>query len=311
MTIRRSNSRAAAAALLGAAALLAAAPLAQADAPAPAAVPAPAVLPQSDLGAARAAVQAPAVQAELGAFFARGGVPPTQPLPAGAAAQAAPAPQAAQAPQADPAARPAPRLIGATVPVYTLDPGFVAGTAGAPVARVDFTATEAQAADGRTASVWAVQQNGSWKVVNIASGSDETDYAAAGAAGGGGTVFREPQINAWYVLRGGRVLPLDAEARSSVGTGGVGLAAYQRLVHQRYGDKLPGSAYDRAGLGGGFSATAPTGSTAAGTTTAGRTAAAPQPHDGLPVAAVTAAAALGATALTGVGLALRRRRPAG
>ncbi|MDH6579092.1 hypothetical protein [Kitasatospora sp. MAP5-34] len=46
-------------------------------------------------------------------------------------------------------------------------------------------------------------------------------------------------MNAWYVLRGGRVLPLDDEARRSVGAGGVSLAAYQKLVHQRYGDKLP------------------------------------------------------------------------
>lgn len=135
------------------------------------------------------------------------------------------------------------------MPVYTLDAGFVSGVAGAPVARADFAATEVVAADGQTASVWTVPQGGGWRVVNIASGSDETRYAAQGA---GGTVFREPQLNAWYVLRGGRVLPLDVEARDSVGAGGVTLAAYQKLVHQRYGDKLPGSAYDRAGKGGGF-----------------------------------------------------------
>lgn len=173
------------------------------------------------------------------------------------------------------------------MPVYTLDAGFVSGVAGAPVARADFAATEVVAADGQTASVWTVPQGGGWRVVNIASGSDETRYAAQGA---GGTVFREPQLNAWYVLRGGRVLPLDVEARDSVGAGGVTLAAYQKLVHQRYGDKLPGSAYDRAGKGGGFE-----------TQTA-------QPRSASGSGALTAVAALGVTALAGAGFAVRRRR---
>ncbi|PYC66650.1 hypothetical protein C7C46_31140 [Streptomyces tateyamensis] len=249
-----------------------AAPLAAAD-------EAPATVAPSDLAAARSAAQSPAVLDQLGHFFARKGVPPTKPLAVSAATEA----QAAAAA--------APALVGDTVPVYTLDPAFVAGTAGAPVARVDFTATKAVSADGRSASVWTVRQNDHWQVVNIASGSDETDYAARGAAGGGGTVFREPQLNAWYVLRGGRVLPLDAEARTSVG-GGVSLAAYQKLVHQRYGDKLPGSGYDKAGLGGGFS-----------------TAGAAGQGDGL--TGVLAAGALGVTALAGAALALRRRTGTG
>ncbi|WP_232247475.1 hypothetical protein [Kitasatospora azatica] len=302
MTIRQIRQIGVAMVAVAAATALAA-PLAAADT-APAAVAAPAAAPAavapsnlapSDLAAARGAVQTPAVLDQLGHFFARKGVPPTKPLQLSAAAEA----QAA--------AQSAPQLVGSTVPVYTLDPGFVAGTAGAPVARVDFAATKVVAADGQRASVWAVQQNGSWRVVNIASGSDETDYAAQGAAGGGGTVFREPQLNAWYVLRGGRVLPLDAEARGSVGTGGVTLAAYQQLVHQRYGDKLPGSAYDKAGLGGGFSvnpvavdpvAANPVPFSPVAATTGG----------GLNVPAVTAAATLGVTALAGAGLAVRRRR---
>ncbi|MDH6112560.1 hypothetical protein P3T36_001442 [Kitasatospora sp. MAP12-15] len=276
------TGRSAATVVLAATLGLLAAPLAQA---APAATP-PAVA-QSDLAAARSAVQAPSVLDQLGHFFARGGVPPTQPLQLGAAAEAQAAAQAA------------PRLTGATVAVYTLDPGFVAQTQGAPVARADFAATEVVSADGRKASVWTVQQNGGWRVVNIASGSDETDYAAQGARSGGGTVFREPQVNAWYVLRGNRVLPLDAEARGSVGAGGVTLAAYQRLVHQRYGDKLPGSAYDKAGLGGGFSTGAAPAPAPAGVAA---------PADGGALPALTAAAALGITALAGVGLATRRRR---
>ncbi|WP_329583029.1 hypothetical protein OG500_23045 [Kitasatospora sp. NBC_01250] len=290
MTITQFSHRAAVLAVLAATAGLALALPAQAapqSAPWAAGEAAPAAVAAGDLAAARSAVQSPAVLGQLGDFFARRGVPPTQPLQLGAAAEAK------AAAQADPT------LVGATVPVYTLDPGFVAGTKGSPVARADFTATEAVAADGQKASVWAVQQNGSWRVVNIASGSDETDYAARGAAGGGGTVFREPQVNAWYVLRAGRVLPLDTEARESVGANGTSLAAYQQLVHRRYGDKLPGSAYDKAGLGGGFSPTT--------ASVAQQGAGAVGGALGLPVPALTAAGALGVTALAGAGLAVRRR----
>ncbi|GAA1974569.1 hypothetical protein [Kitasatospora viridis] len=250
-----------------------------------------------DLAAAHAVVQSPAVLAQVGRFFAHDGAPGGSSTGSGTSAGGTMTP----ADEARAAAQAAPRPVGATVPVYTLDPSFVAGAPGAAVARPDFTATEVTAADGRTASVWTVQQNGSWRVVNIASGSDETDYAARGAAGGGGTVFREPQLNAWYVLRGGRVLPLDAEARSSVGAGGESLAAYQKLVHQRYGDKLPGSAYDRAGLGGGFSTEATAGPAVAPV-------AAPSPSR---VAPITAAGALVVTGLAGAGLAVRRRRVRG
>lgn len=273
---------------------LAAAPLAHAaDGPAPAPVGA------AELAKARAAAQSPAVLDQVGRFFARQAAAPEV---AAAAGQPALGQQAAgqlaagqQAAGQQAAGQPGPQLAGDTVAVYTLDEGFVAGTAGAPVARADFAASRAVSADGRVASVWTVEQAGGWRVVNIASGGDEGDYAAKAASGGGGTAFREPQLNAWYVLRGGRVLPLDDEARRSVGAGGVTLAAYQKLVHQRYGDKLPGSAYDLAGRGGGYDApeaAAPAGS-------------------GAVLPAVTAAAALGVTALTGAGIALRRRSGSG
>ncbi|MEU8924433.1 hypothetical protein AB0D10_26410 [Kitasatospora sp. NPDC048545] len=287
MTENRDLRRAAAGVLLTVGLALALAPAAQAAAPAPAA-PAPAPLPAAELAGARGAVQDPAVLDKVGHFFARKGVPPTTQLTIGAAEEARAASAAA------------PRLSGDTVPVYVLDAGFVAGTPGAPVAKAEFTASKVVAADGQTASVWTVRQGGSWRVVNIASGGDESDYAAKAAAGGGGTAFREPQVNAWYALRDGRVLPLDDEARRSVGAGGVTLAAYQQLVHQRYGDKLPGSAYDRAGKGGGYQADATDAANAANATvsTAGAGAVLP---------AVTAAAALGATALAGAGAVLRRR----
>ncbi|MGX4732146.1 hypothetical protein [Kitasatospora griseola] len=228
-----------------------------------------------DLAAARAAAQNPAVLDQLGHFFARRGVPPTQPLAIGPSDEA----QAAKAA--------APRLSGDTVPVRTLDAGFVAGRPGAPVATVEFAATKAVAADGQSASVWTAQQNGSWRVVNIASGSDETDYAARAAADGA-TAFREPQLGAWYELKDGRVLPLDDTARRSVGAHGVTVAAYQQLVHQRYGDKLPGSAYDTAGRAGGFQADPAESRSAAPLLTAG--------------------AALGATAVAGAVIGVRSRR---
>ncbi|MFE7188467.1 hypothetical protein [Kitasatospora sp. NPDC057541] len=277
--------RGAAAVLLAAGLGLALAPAASAAGPAGAVggsggagVPEP--VPAAELAEAHGAVQNPAVLDQVGRFFARKGLPPTGRLAPGAAEEAAPAATA-------------PRLAGDTVPVYTLDAAFVSGTPGAPVARAEFTASRVVAADGRVASVWTVKQGGGWRVVNIATGGDEGDYAQRAAEGGGGTAFREPQINAWYVLRDGRVLPLDDEARRSVGEAGVSLAAYQGLVRQRYGDKLPGSAYDRAGRGGGYEPAAER--------TAGGTA------GGTALPAVTAAAALGATALAGAGVALRRR----
>ncbi len=296
MTIRQISGGAALVAVAAATLGLLAAPLAQADdggaRPAVSGEAAPAAVAPGDLAAARSGVQSPAVLDRVGHFFARDGLPPARTAQLGAADEAAAA------------AKAAPRLQGATVPVYTLDPGFVAGAKGAPVARAEFAATAVVAADGRTASVWTVAQGGAWRVVDIASGSDETDYATRGAGTGGGTVFREPQVNAWYVLRGGRVLPLDAEARSSVGAGGTTLASYQRLVHQRYGDKLPGSAYDRAGLGGGFSADPPA---EAATASGASSASASLPATTATTAAVTAAAALGLTGLAAAGSAFRRR----
>ncbi|MBD0691645.1 hypothetical protein [Streptomyces sp. CBMA123] len=282
MTELSKARRAAVTALFAAGLALALAPAAQADGSAQAAG-SPAPVPAADLARARSAVQDPSVLDKVGHFFARKGVPPTQQLTIGAAEEAKAADDAA------------PRLAGDTVPVYTLDAGFVAGTPGAPVAKAEFTASRVVAADGQTASVWTVRQGDAWRVVNIASGGDESDYAAKAADSGGGTAFREPQVNAWYVLRDGRVLPLDDEARRSVGAGGVSLAGYQKLVHQRYGDKLPGSAYDREGKGGGYPLEA------AADTAAGGDSAVP---------AVTAAAALGATALAGAGAVLRRRRNA-
>ncbi|GAA3171980.1 MULTISPECIES: hypothetical protein [Streptomyces] len=206
-------------------------------------------------------------------------------------------------------AQAAPHVDDRTVPVYGLSPDFVREKPGAPVARLEALATRAVASDGRTASVWTVRRGGSWKVVNIATGDDETRAAAAGARlAAGGTVFHEPQINAWYVQQGDRVRPLDAEARKAVGAGGTTVAAYRERVAKAYGDKLPGSAYDRRGEAGGYGG--PGAERAAGPAGRPVAATAVTADGGAPVAAawgVAGAAALVALGLTGT-VALRRLR---
>ncbi|GHE15390.1 hypothetical protein [Streptomyces alanosinicus] len=227
----------------------------------------PAPFTAADTAQARTAASTPASLRTLSRFFARDG----------AIAQSA--------------ARP--HLVGPSVTVYFLAPGFVAGQRGAPVAAPQFVASKAVSTDGQVASVWTARTAKGWKVVNIATGGDETDYVSK--AHGLGTVFREPQIDAWYVVRDGRVLPLDPDARHAVGNSGVTLAAYQRLVHAKYGDKLPGSSYDRAGEGGGYG----------GSAAPPRVSAAPAATAG---AAVTAGAATAVAALLGTWFGIRRMR---
>ncbi|MFI0905084.1 hypothetical protein ACH4TE_16280 [Streptomyces sioyaensis] len=250
-----------------------------------AAVPAPQAPARASLTAARAAATAPATLHTLARFFA------AERQRGGAATGAAPAA--------------APRIEGGTVPVYGLSPDFVRGRPAAPVARLEFLATKAVAADGRTASVWTAAQGGAWKVVNIAGGDDETRYTAAGAARAqGGTVFHEPQIDAWYVQRGDRIEPLDADARKAVGAHGTTVAAYRTRVAKAYGDKLPGSAYDKRGEAGGYGPPAAGKRPRKAPVEAGAL-----PGDSFPVTAASTVAA--AAALLALGLsataALRRR----
>ncbi|WP_030264437.1 hypothetical protein [Streptomyces violens] len=204
----------------------------------------------------------------------------------------------------------APRIEGATVPVYALSADFVRGRSGAPVAKLDFLASKAVSADGQEASVWTVRTAGAdaWRVVNIATGADETAYAAKARAKGG-TLFREPQIDAWYVQRGDRVLPLDADAKRAVGASGTTVAAYQKRVHAAYGDKLPGSAYDRRGEAGGYEEPAASGSAVRKDAPEPVAAAAAADDSGPLVAVLTALGTLAALALGGtvMGRKLRRR----
>nr|WSW69872.1 hypothetical protein OG461_28790 [Streptomyces sp. NBC_00995] len=199
----------------------------------------------------------------------------------------------------------APRIEGAAVPVRTLSADFVAGEPGAPVASLDYLASTAVSSDGRKASLWTLPdpgKDGSWQVVNIATGDDETRYAAAGARRlPGGIVFREPQIDAWYVQKGSRVLPLDGDAVRAVGPGGTTLAAYRTRVRAAYADKLPGSGYARAGRAGGY------GPSAAGPAIAAD-ATAVTPAGPAVTAASGAAAAVAVLALGGVAFLRTRHR---
>ncbi|HET6858764.1 MAG TPA: hypothetical protein VFH94_16950, partial [Streptomyces sp.] len=178
-----------------------------------------------------------------------------------------------------------------------------AGREGAPVARLEYLASKAVSSDGQKASLRSVPQNGSWQVVNIATGDDETRYAAEGARKlPGGTVFHEPQIDAWYVQRHARVLPLDEDAADAVGARGTTLAAYQDRVEKAYADKLPGSAYAKKGAAGGYAAGTEARARAEGAAPTASSDTSPSAVPSAVYAAGMAALALGAAAL-----GLRRR----
>ncbi|MFD6762393.1 hypothetical protein ACFWDW_25505 [Streptomyces roseolus] len=211
----------------------------------------------------------------------------------------------------------APRISGASVPVRILSADFVAGRPGAPVAREEFRASLAVAADGRKASLWTVRSSAGWQVVNIATGDDELRYAREGAGRlPGGLVFREPQIDAWYVQKGTRVLPLDEDAVRAVGRNGTTLAAYRDRVTRAYADKLPDSAYARKGAAGGYAPAAPGSAPAAAaagpTAPAEGTAAGGPRHQPAAATAASTVAAFGAVAALGLigATALRRRAAA-
>ncbi|MFE7044163.1 hypothetical protein ACFU9X_33490 [Streptomyces atratus] len=283
-TARTARSAAAALAATG---VLAGAALLTVTTPQAAAATGPAADPAA-LAAARRAATDPATLDTLSRFFAREGK---------IARSAA-----------------APRIEGAAVPVRTLDPDFVAGKPGAPVARLDYLATTAVSSDGQKASLWTLPKegkDGGRQVVNIATGDDETRYAAAGAHKlPGGTVFREPQIDAWYVQKGAEVLPLDQDAVRAVGAHGTTLAAYRARVREAYGDKLPGSGYDRSGKAGGYAPSATASGPRESADATHRVAVASTASDTAPTA-TSAAAGAGALAVLALGgiTALRNRHP--
>lgn len=262
--------RLAVATALAATALFTAAPLATAD-EGPSAPPR---LTAATLEAAHEAASAPATLDTLSRFFAR----------EGAVARTAAAP----------------RIEARTVPVRTLSAEFVAGRAGAAPSTLDYLAATAVSSDGRKASLWTVpgaDGSAEWQVVNIATGDDEARYTARGArALPGGTVFREPQIDAWYVHDASRVLPLDEDATAAVGARGTTLNAYRTRVKEAYGDKLPGSGYAKSGKAGGYGPGAAAGTEAQALAAEGP---APAPAPG-PVLADAAGTGTPDTALTTV-----------
>ncbi|MFI0712228.1 hypothetical protein ACH4SK_16505 [Streptomyces inhibens] len=146
------------------------------------------------------------------------------------------------------------------VALYELAPEFVTGktkpTAG-NATRLSYLASRANDASGHKATVLLSSTaksgggSGGWHLMGVRDGDSDLTYGEQTTDHS--KVFTEPQIHAWYRLKNDIVEPLNREAAS--GLGGkrtVTLAAYQKLVHNRYADKMPGSAYDRKGLAGGF-----------------------------------------------------------
>ncbi|MER0483758.1 hypothetical protein ABR737_36415 [Streptomyces sp. Edi2] len=159
------------------------------------------------------------------------------------------------------------------VAMYEISPEFVAGKAKpapAGAVRLSYMASEVNGANGHRATVLLTDRmppsagsrtsssaGKKWHLAGIQDGN--ADIGHAKQATSGSTVFSEPQIHAWYRLTNGTVKPLNQEAVSSFGgQRTMSLTAYQKLVHRRYADKLPGSAYDRKGLAGGYKLAAPT-----------------------------------------------------
>ncbi|GAA2282068.1 MULTISPECIES: hypothetical protein [Kitasatospora] len=140
------------------------------------------------------------------------------------------------------------------VALYELSPDFVKGTKPATVGnavRLSFLAAPVTGKDGHHADVLLSHGANSWQLAGIRDGDEDARYARKATQGS--TVFSEPQIHAWYALAGNKVQPLNHEAQDGLGgRGSVSLTDYQKLVHQRYADKTPGSSYDRNGLAGGY-----------------------------------------------------------
>ncbi|MEU1627466.1 hypothetical protein ABZ746_19495 [Streptomyces sp. NPDC020096] len=185
------------------------------------------------------------------------------------------------------------------VALYEITPDFVDGktqpTPGSAV-RLSYLASLVRGASGHQATVLlsAGPKGNAWHLAGVRDGGSDVSYADQATAGS--TVFTEPQIHAWYRLKGGSVEPLNQEAVSAFGgKRTMSLSAYQKLVHGRYADKAPGSAYDRKGLAGGYGLAAPAHTPASSST---------------PLLLGGSGAAL-ALVLTGGTLAVRRRAQSG
>lgn len=178
-----------------------------------------------DLAAAKAAADDPTLRAEIGRFFTQtggSGHPPSV------------------------------SVVDESFPVYELSRDFVAGD-GAVAGRLAYVAVPVTASDGRTATVWSVRgDDGVWRVGNIASGDRESELARRLPAGA--TLLHEPQVDAWYALRDGRVTLLDSGVSGYASGASATLAEYQKTVSGRYGAMLANSPYAQEGKAGGYNA---------------------------------------------------------
>ncbi len=207
------------------------------------------------------------------------------------------------------------------VPMFEISPEFVTGKTQAnpqTALRLSYLASRVNAADGKHAAVLlapkgnaattgsGVQNVGSegWQLAGIRDGDAEVAFAERGTPQA--RTFTEPQIHAWYRLTAdGMVEPLNEEATTGLGgkRGGITLAAYQKLVTARYGDKMPGSEYDRKGLAGGYGGLVE--EQPEEVTAASGKPAAEESWEPISVAGIAAVAAIGGAVLYG-----RRRRAA-
>ncbi|WP_352231542.1 hypothetical protein [Actinokineospora sp. NBRC 105648] len=130
------------------------------------------------------------------------------------------------------------------VAAYVLNPDFVRGVPGAPAGVLQYIAVTATADTGVRATLRANPEGaGHWTVGSVFSGDDEEALSAR--LGKDSVLLNEPQINGWYELTPSGVVLLQASLpQSPVGTP-LPLAEYQRQVQSRYGDKLPGSTYEK------------------------------------------------------------------
>ncbi|MCT9928967.1 hypothetical protein N5079_01910 [Planotetraspora sp. A-T 1434] len=136
-----------------------------------------------------------------------------------------------------------------TIPVFELTADFVRGTTGAPAGDLAYVAVPAQAGDGTQVTIGMTREGDSWRVDDIATGLDE--QTAASMLPQGTSLLHEPQIDAWYAVSDKEIRLLNTSGSDTAPTV-YSLEGYQRLVASRYGDKLPGSDYDKEGLVGGF-----------------------------------------------------------
>lgn len=134
------------------------------------------------------------------------------------------------------------------VPVYRPTAAFVSGASSAP-AELAYVAIPATTGNGAAATLWAHRKDADWSVYNVASGSMEHELATRLD---GGYLMHEPQVNAWYAVDGDTVTVLHGSVTGLAEGTTMSVAELQNGLHQRYGDKLPGSTYDRTGAAGGY-----------------------------------------------------------